>query len=75
MSVNVDPETFNQLLSDVGFIKGSMQGLRTDLTEIKTDVKGVDSRLRSVELRGAVHGAAGTAVAVGIELLKQKLGL
>lgn len=76
MTVTVDPESFNQLLSDVGYIKGTMQGLKTDVAEIKGDVKGVDSRLRSVELRGAANGAvAGTVVAIGIDLLKQKLGL
>ena len=60
----------------LGKIEGTLAGIEDKVDGVSTSVRGLDTRMRSIEIKAAGHGAAaGTVMAVGIELLKQKLGM
>lgn len=65
----------DQHLIMLGQIHGKLEALEAGQAEIKTAVTSIDGRLRAVETKAAGWGAlSGGVVAVGIALIKAKLG-
>ena len=60
----------------LGRIESKLEALIDSHSEMKTDVRNLNSRVGSVEVSGAKYGAtAGVIVAIGIDLIKSKMGL
>jgi len=64
----------NDLL--IGEIKGKLDLIIAGQDEIRRDIATLNTRLGKVEVSGAKYGAtAGLLVAVGLEFVKNKLGM
>jgi len=66
----------NDVFHRLGNIEGTVNGMASDIKEVKATTSAMDGRLRTVEQRSATLGAlSGGIVAIGVGLLKQKLGI
>lgn len=66
----------DEIQRSLGRIESTLQSLAESHAEMKADVRELNKRVGKVEISGAKYGAtAGVMVAIGIDLIKSKMGM
>lgn len=69
-------EILMELQRAVGNIEGKLTGIEDKVDGVSSGIQGLDKRMRTIEIKAAGNGAAaGTLMAIGVEFVKQKLGM